>query len=305
MSLNIATARQIEAEELMKEEGDNGDGMMTESEMTYLVSMEEVKTISRQLVVAEKSFALVRDRIRNLVAKYESLLVKIDNEDMATSSVVTADSSCYSAYSSRVSTDFDQEERAWYRRQQRAEISAELAAREALLAKQSEARSAQEDKRREVAALKLRLVELQSEPSTTTPDRKRSAVLAKAMAARRTSISEPQNQQQNATAPNNPQSTVDVVKQRFRDRMAARLRGGSNPPAPEEQPQPAREEQQQPTSKPNSYFGKPRSTPAPKTAAPAFDRQRLIRLAGEEMFQHLDFYERSLKAVEGQREGAR
>lgn len=98
--LNEATACQIEAEELMREEADAGDGMMTEAEMTYLASMEEVKSISKMLVTAEKAFALVRDRIEKLVAKYEALLAKIDNESYATSSIITYESSYYSdAYS--------------------------------------------------------------------------------------------------------------------------------------------------------------------------------------------------------------
>ena len=273
----------------MREEGDYGDGMMTESEMIYLSAMEEVKTISRKLVVAEKAFALVRDRIRNLVAKYEALLVKIDDEEMATSSVVTAESSCYSdEYGSRVSTDYD-EELAWNRRQQRAEVSAELAAREALLAKQSEARAIQEEKHRELRELQVRLAELQSEPSTTTTDRQRSVVLAKAIAARQQSTKE-RSTQQNDNRDN--QSNVEDVKQRFRDRMAARLRqknAGVNGDRPNVSPASTRYIMQ--------------DDPKPANKAPT-QRQKLIRLAGEEMFSHLDFYQRSLEAVQTSREGA-
>ena len=273
----------------MKEDGDYGDGMMTEAEMTYLTSMEEVKIISSQLVVAEKSFALVRDRIKNLVAKYESLLEKIDNEDAATS-VVTTGSSAYSAYSSRVSTDFDQEERAWYRRQQRAELRAELAAREALLEKQSMARVIQEEKQRELRAIQLRLADLQSEPSTAVSDRQRSVVLAKAIATRHRSL------QKKDHPDSSHQSTVDGVKQRFRDRMASRLRRdaptigvGIHPQQPAQAPRPA-------------YFMRETPMPVKKTTSD-FGRQKLMRSAGEEMFQHLDFYHRSLEAIESQRDG--
>lgn len=274
----------------MKEEGDYGDGIMTASETLYLSAMEEVKTISRQLVVAEKAFALVRDRIRNLVAKYEALLVKIDDEEMATSSVITADSSCFSEeYGSRVSTDYD-EELAWHRRQQRAEVSAELAAREALLAKQSEARAIQEEKHRELRELQARLAELQSEPSTTTTDRQRSAVLAKAIAARHQS-SKARRAQQNDNRDN--QSNVEGVKQRFRDRMAARLRQ-KNSDVGEDHPDV--------TPASNRYFMREHPKPV-ATKAPSLQRQKLIRLAGEEMFSHLDFYQRSLDAVQSSREG--
>lgn len=278
----------------MKEDGDYSDGMMTdmmtEAEMMYLTSMEEVKTISRQLVVSEKSFALVRDRIKNLVAKYESLLEKIENEDAATS-VVTTGSSAYSAYSSRVSTDFDQEERAWYRRQQRAELRAELAAREALLEKQGKARAIQEEKQEELRAIQMRLADLQSEPSTAVSDRQRSVVLAKAIATRHQSL-----QKKELTGISN-QSTVDGVKQRFRDRMAARLRRDApTNGAGNRSRQPAQQAPQQ------AYFMRETPIPAKKTTSD-FDRQKLMRSAGEEMFQHLDFYHRSLEAVESQRDG--
>ena len=93
--LNHATALQIEAEDAMKNEGETFVGMMTEAEMTYLASMEEVKTISRKLVLAEKAFALVKDRIEKLVAKYEALLIhfEAENDSVAPSSIFTYESS--------------------------------------------------------------------------------------------------------------------------------------------------------------------------------------------------------------------
>lgn len=298
--LNEATARQIEAEELMREEGDFGDGMMTEAEMTYLTSMEEVKTISKKLVVAEKAFALVRDRIKNLVAKYEKLLVKIDNEEMATESVVTGVSSCYSSeYASHVSTDY--EERVWQRRQQRAEISAELAAREAILSRQQADYSVQEEKQRELEQLHQRLMELQSEPSTVAIDRQRSALLARAIAAKRQSSGEYQDQPAESQSQQLKGGGVDSVKQRFRERMAARMR--------QQQPTRSQIDQQARQDQRSSYNGYSRNLPVskpqemPRPAKPqTSSRPNILSLAGEEMFQHLDFYERSLKAVESQRE---
>lgn len=287
--MNEATARQIEAEDRMKEDGDFADGMMTEAEMAYLTAMEEVKIISSQLVVAEKAFALVRDRIRNLVAKYESLLDKIDNDDLA-SSVVTANSSAYSAYSSRVS-EYDREERAWHRRQVRAELSAELAAREALLAKQGEARAVQEEKQQELHAIQMRLAELQSDPSTAVSDRQRSIVLAKAIASRQQSLSNIRNRQQEGAE----KSAVDGVKQRFRDRMAARLRrdisGDGNS---YERPDPL-------TASRDAYYMRDAAVPDKRKKAPDLERQKLLRSAGEEMVSYMDFYERSLQAVDAKR----
>jgi len=65
--LNDATADQIEAEGLMKDEGETEtfDGMMTEAEMTYLTSMEAVKSLSQKLVLAEKAFTLVEKGLKN------------------------------------------------------------------------------------------------------------------------------------------------------------------------------------------------------------------------------------------------
>lgn len=282
-------ARQIEAEELMREEGDQGDGIMTEAEMSYLTSMEEVKTLSKKLVVAEKAFALVRDRIKKLIAKYEDLLVKIDMEDMATGSVVTAASSCYSdEFASRVSTDFDQEERAWQRRQQRAEISAELSAREALLARQGETYSIQEERQRELERLHHELIELQSEPSANGTDRQRSALLAKVIASKRQSTPEGPDA---STMENQPkEGGVDSVKQKFRERTAARKR----------QNLAARQE-----SKPGTQLvHTTRNGSSPTNSKPirSAAQHSILSLAGEEMFQYLDFYERSLQAVEHKRD---
>jgi len=269
--LNEATARQIEAEEEMKIEGDAGDGMMTEAEMAYLTAMEDVKTVSKQLVVAEKSFNLVRQRIEKLVSRYEQLLVRIENESIATASVLTYESSYYSdEYESDYSSGEDYEKEMFQRRAQRAELRAELAAREAILAKQ-EARKIKLEKQREIEALQQKLAELQSESSAIT-DRDHSIVLAKAIAAN-SAIGE---QSPQGSPPNNTEK-INGVKQRFRDRNVNRT--GTVPP-PSQAPHLA--------SEPKNY---------PERVAPSI-RSLQRRLVGEEMFQHLDFYERSLRAVE-------
>jgi hypothetical protein len=280
--LNGATARQIDAEELMKEECDDGEGMMTESEMVYLTSMEEVKTISRKLVIAEKAFSLVRDRIEKLVAKYEALLVKIENESYAPSSIVTCESSYYSDDGgSHYSSEEDREKEMLARRAQRAELRAELAVREALLRRQ-EVKKIQIDKQREIAVLHGKLAELQSESSHAIADREHSVILARAIAAKGNSADSSSLQRRGNRI---NQTTIDGVKQRFRDRMAAKLRvsTGSESLASSFPASPS------PTQNKNS---------TPRTPLPATHK---YRLAGEEMFQALDFYERSLKAVENAR----
>ena len=284
--LNEATARLIEAEEWMKEEADPADGMMTEAEMSYLTAMEEVKTVSHKLVIAEKSFNLVRDRIQKLVAKYEALLVKLENENasVTASSVVTYESSYYSEdYSASDEEEREKDELA--RRAQRAELRAEVAAREALLAKQ-QARIVREDKEREIKTLKARLQELQSESSNAISEREHSMVLARVIAANRKI-----GPSTNAAAPRIDKSKIDSVKQRFRDRTAAKMLNSSSEISS------------------SYFFSQPNSPPNPVNGstthsreAPQRERNSLYRTVGEEMFQHLDFYERSLKAVEGMRD---
>jgi hypothetical protein len=288
--LNEATARQIEAEDMMKEEGDYASGMMTESEMVYLAAMEDVKTISKRLVIAEKSFNLVRDRIEKLVARYEAILVKMENESIATASVITYESSCYSdEYDSDGSyIDEDEEDprdrETFQRRARRAELRAELAAREAILAKQ-EVRKVREEKQREIDVLQLKLAELQSESSYTITEREHSVVLAKTIARRHGSESHGSRNGQSAV--NVATDRINDVKQKFRDRMAERIqsRSGINPGKyPPSIPQ-----------SDQSAANRPALRPAQRSPTARSQRRMLV---GEEMYQHLDFYERSLKAVD-------
>eukprot|EP00977_Amphora_coffeiformis_P016660 scaffold5215_cov181-Amphora_coffeaeformis.AAC.14 len=272
--LNMATKRQIEAEESMKADGDDGDGMMTEAEMTYLTAMEKVKTISKQLVVAEQSFALVRDRIEKLVERYQSFLLKIETAESFTgaSSIVSYTSS---HYTDRDSAYWDEEERReaalWARRARRAEIKAEVAAREALLARQ-EAQMLREEKERELETLRQKLTELQSETSQAISDR---------LAASRITRLQPPAQSPVQHDPQNggslEKTKLDGVKQRFRDRMAARKKMA------EESDATSNNVHHQPPRHSNSHRENPQAS--------------LMRTAGEEMYQQLDFYERSLRAV--------
>ena len=279
--LNAATKMQLEAEELMREEGDDGFGMMTESEMAYLAAMENVKIISKQLVVAEQSFKLVRDRIEKLIAKYESLLVKIDNEGSVAgaSSVVTStyDESVYSEDDLDSEAWEEREAQIWARRARRAELKAEVAAREALMAKQ-EADYIRQESQLELERVQQKLADLQSEASTAFSNREHKVVL-----------------QNNLRQPQAPASQVgdgvdknkiNSVKQRFRDRMAAK-KNQSPSSLPPQRPM-ANARHQSPS----------RSYGSPNKASSNIQMSQLFRQAGEEMFSHLDFYERSLKSIQ-------
>jgi hypothetical protein len=173
----------------------------------------------------------------------------------------------------------------WARRAKRAELKAELAAREALLAKQ-EARMIQEEKQRELEALQQKLLELQSEASSAASERQHSAALAQRYAMRRNDSPTPGPVP--SDAPRMNREKLEGVKQRFRDRMAAKKQ--QQPPVASDRPALTRP--------PHTRTPTPAATPSP--GKPPIDRS-LLRSAGEEMFQQMDFYERSLKAVDNTR----
>lgn len=262
---------------MLKEESDNfHGGEMTEAEFEYLTSMEEVKVISKKLVQAEQSFTLVRDRIKKLISKYEAILMKIETG----SSIVTYDSSYYSDYDSAYWSEIEKRDREmWAKRAKRAEIRAELAAREAFLAKQ-ETREIHESKERELEALKQKLLEVQSEASSPAPMKENSALIAKSLAMRRNDVVGPVNDTSRAvmeskTRINNEK--IQDVKQRFRERIAAKKNDSGV----------------------HANFRPSSSTDGPTPGGPSQALSKdVFRSAGEEMFQQMDFYERSLKAVD-------
>mmetsp|Transcript_38066 Transcript_38066/g.42667 ORF Transcript_38066/g.42667 Transcript_38066/m.42667 type:complete len:456 (-) Transcript_38066:85-1452(-) len=272
--LNDATADQIEAEGLMKDEGETEtfDGMMTEAEMTYLTSMEAVKSLSQKLVLAEKAFTLVRKRIEKLVAKYEALLVRFEceTESVAPSSVLSFESSCYSENYSFVGAK-ESENEALVRRAQRAELHAEVVAREFMLTSQ-EVKAARIEKEKELNDLKIRLADLQSESSVVFTERDRSVILARAI----TRTNQTNRRSSGGVGGElggrcNSRLKIDDIKKRFRDRSAANFQFNSGKRLDDTLKQ---------TSPNNNDNG-----------------NSFHRTVGEEMFQHLDFYERSLKAV--------
>lgn len=316
----------------MKVEGNSGDGFegMTYAEMEYLAAMEEVKSVSKQLVNAEQSFTLVKDRIQKLVARYEHILSKIEAQsafDAGASSVVTYESSCFSE--GQDSAFWEGRERAiWARRAKRAEVKAELAAREALLAKQ-EAQMIREEKQRELEALQQKLLELQSETSyagSGAVDREHSVTLAKSIAMRRhddtpsyDAAATPTTSLPAATpgsSAGNDQDKINDVKKRFRERFRDRRKTEQQQQqyastTPEKGCYVAGQHQhyEMNTTSPSTPAGQawPRTvtpsaafSPAAAAASPNSARD-IVRSAGEEVYQQLDFYERSLKAVKDTR----
>lgn len=142
--------RQIEAEELMQEEIDlDGDeNIVAEAEQLHEAATLEVRSLSMKLVLADKSFALVRNQMQKLVETIETLLSQVDNsDDSASDGEECDDDSCVS--------DKSHERQRLVNRATRAELSAELAVREAILAKQ-EAAKIKSEKQREIDYLKVR-----------------------------------------------------------------------------------------------------------------------------------------------------
>ena len=275
----------------MKEEeseNNNVDGSLTEAEMTYLSALESVKTISKKLVAAEKSFALVRDRIRTLISRYETMLLKIDAGSYAgASSIISHESSYYSEHDHK---QYMKEERVWAKRAMRAEIRAEIAAREALLAKQQAAKL-QAEKMREIEELRKKLDELQSENSVASGYEREKNALTNVMSQRYS------NQSQSNQSGNIGREKIDGVKQRFRDRMAEKKRlttaanigSSSSLISSVHGRAPLYPSSSHPTN------GTRRNVVPPSAQHQA--KRELLWSAGEEMFQQMVFYERSLEAV--------
>ena len=83
--------------------------------------------LSKRLELAERAFKMVKGRIEKLVKRYETVLNTIDMDQKSVTSTDPVDSSDAS--------DDSLDKRDLVRRAQRAELKAEAAAKEALIAK--------------------------------------------------------------------------------------------------------------------------------------------------------------------------
>jgi len=164
--LKVAMLHSIEAEELMQEEIDlDGDeNIVLEAEQLFRDATIEVKRLSVKLVLADKAFALVRNRMEKLVETIESLLVQIEDGDdgggESTSSSVQSEDDDFDDDNSYASQDSEDREEL-VQRAKRAELSAEVAVRETLLARQ-QAEQMQFDKQREIDELRNKLAEMET-----------------------------------------------------------------------------------------------------------------------------------------------
>ena len=125
-------------------------------------------------------------------------------------------------------------------------------------------------KEKELGTLRKRLADLQSETSAAISEREHSVVLARAISASKSTAS------QNNNAIN--KSKINDVKARFRNRSAAKNKNSDNKSVVS-------------TGKSVTFERKTNF----KNRDP--EKAAMLRSVGEEMYQQLDFYERSLEAV--------
>ena len=286
--LQLAILRQLSAERGMKEEEGNDSamfddsGMMSEAEMTYLEAMETVKDISKRLVYAESAFELVKERIEALISRYEDFLIQMEDDE----SLVSFDASSYtqSDFSSQVSSSIIRSKEMLTLRAKRAEVMTEMQIREGQQAQPTSMRVI-EKKQKELDSLQQKMADVEAS-SQIESDYDQSNGQRTPLGAR----SQIQLAQDAANGgPEADQSRLEArerIKAKFRSRRAERLR-------------------QDPFgSEVGSSMG------ASSAAGPAFQRSSralgapggrqntAARQAGEEMYSHLDFYERSLRAVQ-------
>jgi hypothetical protein len=221
-----------------------------------------------------------------LISRYETMLLKIEaGSYTGASSIISYESSYYSEHDHK---QYMKEERVWAKRAMRAEVRAEIAAREALLAKQH-AVKIQEEKMREIEELRKKLDELQSENSVASGNEREKNAFTNIVSHQNN------NQSQSNQSGNISREKLDGVKQRFRDRMAEKKRQTTAANIGMSSSLVSSVQGRAPLH-PSSLHQSPRRNVVPPSAQHQAKRE-LLWSAGEEMFQQMVFYERSLEAV--------
>ena len=293
--LEFAREQQRDAEDEMNEEqshqqGFVSDGLMTEAEMRYLEAMEDVKLLTHQLSLADRAFNLVRDRITNMISKYETLLVRINEEEESLQDDDFDNDFAKESIESVRNKDSNKKEESermeLARRAQEAEAKAAKAALEAKKAKQ-EAERMKSEKEAQLLALQSRLAELEKQ-SVIERERSQNLILnyqrqvehlerqsAIGTSNRSSLAHNPLDDARSILEQHNPspqeRQKIQSIKERFRNRSRS--------------------------ERPNSPNSSVRLFAESGRVATRSSPTSSAALNQEEMFQHLDFYERSLKAV--------
>ena len=215
----------------MKEEAEFNDmlgveGMMTDLEMQYLSTTEQVKCISKQLVLAEKAFTMVKERVERLVHKYEHILERIDQNGEVLSS--NEDNESLEQEEVYLSEDEVNERGRLERRAERAELKAELAAREALMLTltvektKQEAESIRMEKEQEILELHKRLDDLEKKSAFLSREYESKLslkILEKAKFLTQTGNKEPQALSVHSVD-DDASAAKERIKAKFRNRSA-------------------------------------------------------------------------------------
>ena len=158
-----ASANQIYAERQLKEKNSFSQSAFVKADAKKALTsaMEMVKIKSKELVVAERAYELVKSRIEMLVAKYQTLLMEMENssrkDDETLSSSDNSNSMDDDSASFYNESDFstsENEKDVLTKRAQEAELKAQVATKEAMIAKE-EAERIRVEKQAELSQLKV------------------------------------------------------------------------------------------------------------------------------------------------------
>jgi len=184
-----------------------------------------VKLISKQLVLAEKSFTMVKERVESLVQKYENILERIDHNGEVLSSNDGVES--LDQEEVYLSEDEADERSRLERRAQRAELKAELAAREALMLTltvektKQEAENIRREKEQEIVELQNRLDDLEKKSAFLARENESKLSMKILEKAKFMVKSEPNERAPSIHSLNDETSAAkERIKARFRNRSA-------------------------------------------------------------------------------------
>lgn len=233
-----------------------------------------------KLIHSERAFALVKERIETLITKYAEFLVRVNNDD---ESVVSFGASSYSQSnltasiaSSRDTYGSSREKKeAMVLGAKRAEILAEMTARQK---SGTLSEAMMKRKQIELDELQAQLASVETNMNGHSKFYQRGSAAGHPQFVRSSVVQLAKEQASTIMDQNTKQGRSEEkerIKARFRSRRAEKMRQDPF-------------DSEVGASQPGISFQRNRMVAS---------TNEQLRLAGEEMYSHLDFYERSLKAV--------
>ena len=276
----LLAERRLKAEERNRDSNFDDSRMMSVAEENYLEAVENVKETSMKLIHSERAFALVKERIETLITKYAEFLVRVNNDD---ESVVSFGASSYSQsnFTASIASSRDtygssrEKKEAMVLGAKRAEILAEMTARQ-----KSGTLSEAMMKRKQVELdeLQAQLASVETNMNGRSKFYQRGSAAGHPQFVRSSVVQLAKEQASTIMDQNTKQGRSEEkerIKARFRSRRAEKMRQDPF-------------DSEVGASQPGISFQRNRMVAS---------TNEQLRLAGEEMYSHLDFYERSLKAV--------